>query len=129
MPTPALRVYVEHQRMVPQDGIAMHGIDPHHHQGARFDPVAVDVEILHHHPGRPGRGRAQTQCLVQHLHLAADRRRRLRAYSRHTATPPNLIIEWSADGTDYLSRGTSSEVNGRSPTAATSAATRSCRSR
>jgi hypothetical protein len=40
-----------------------------------------------------------------------DRRRRLRAYSRHAATPPNLIIEWNADGTDYLSLGTAHELD------------------
>jgi hypothetical protein len=30
-----------------------------------------------------------------------DRRRRLRGYSRHTATPRRLVIELAADGTDY----------------------------
>jgi hypothetical protein len=34
-----------------------------------------------------------------------DRRRRLRAYSRHAATPPNWVIEWTADGTDYVGLG------------------------
>jgi hypothetical protein len=40
-----------------------------------------------------------------------DRRRLLRAYSRHPATLPSLVIEWTADGTDYLSLGTSIELN------------------
>ncbi len=38
-----------------------------------------------------------------------DRRRRLRAYSRYAATPPSWVIEWTADGTDYLSLGPSAE--------------------
>src|SRR3954454_1106410 len=33
----------------------------------------------------------------------------MRAYSRYAATPPNWVIEWTADGTDYLSMGTSGE--------------------
>jgi hypothetical protein len=38
-----------------------------------------------------------------------DRRRRLRAYSRYAATPPSWVIEWTADGTDYLGLGPSAE--------------------
>jgi hypothetical protein len=38
-----------------------------------------------------------------------DRRRRLRAYSRYAATPPEWVIEWSADGSDYLGLGPSAE--------------------
>ena len=70
---PALGVFraesvgVEHQRVVPQGGIAMHGVDPDRHHGAGFDPVAVDVEVLHRHPGSRGRRWAQAQRLVQHL--------------------------------------------------------------
>jgi hypothetical protein len=40
---------------------------------------------------------------------AQDRRRRLRAYSRYAATPPEWVIEWSADGADYLGLGPSAE--------------------
>jgi hypothetical protein len=40
-----------------------------------------------------------------------DRRRRLRAYSRHDATPANWVIEWTADGTDYVALGPSAEPN------------------
>jgi hypothetical protein len=40
---------------------------------------------------------------------AKDRRRRLQAYSRYAATPPEWVIEWSADGTDYLGLGPSAE--------------------
>ena len=47
-------VRIEDQRMVPKAGIAMHGIDAHHHPVAGFDPVAVDVEILRHHSGHDG---------------------------------------------------------------------------
>ncbi len=34
-----------------------------------------------------------------------DRRRVLRSRSRFAATPRQLVIEWAADGTDYLSLG------------------------
>jgi hypothetical protein len=34
----------------------------------------------------------------------ADRRRRLRAFSRHEQTPRQLVIELSTDGNDYLAR-------------------------
>ena len=40
---------------------------------------------------------------------AQDRRRRLRAYSRHAATPASWVIEWTADGTDYVGLGPSAE--------------------
>jgi hypothetical protein len=38
-----------------------------------------------------------------------DRRRRLRAFSRYAATPPSWVLEWTADGTDYLGLGPSAE--------------------
>jgi hypothetical protein len=38
-----------------------------------------------------------------------DRRRRLWAWSRYPDTPRRLVIEWSADGTDYVARGTVAE--------------------
>ncbi len=38
-----------------------------------------------------------------------DRRRRLRAYSRYAATPPAWVIEWTANGADYLGLGPSAE--------------------
>jgi len=34
-----------------------------------------------------------------------DRRRVLRGFSRYPETPPRLVLEWNAAGTDYLSRG------------------------
>jgi hypothetical protein len=34
-----------------------------------------------------------------------NRRRRLQAFSRHDATPRQLVIELTADGTDYLAHG------------------------
>ena len=40
----------------------------------------------------------------------ADRRRRLVAFSRHAETPRQLVIELSADGTDYRSLGTVAEL-------------------
>jgi hypothetical protein len=38
-----------------------------------------------------------------------DRRRRLRSWSRFDATPPTWVIEWTADGNDYLGLGPSAE--------------------
>jgi hypothetical protein len=38
-----------------------------------------------------------------------DRRRRLVAFSRFPETPRQLVIEWTADGTDYLGHGTFQE--------------------
>ena len=35
-----------------------------------------------------------------------DRRRRLQAFSRYAETPRQLVIEWTADGTDYENLGT-----------------------
>jgi hypothetical protein len=40
-----------------------------------------------------------------------DLRRLLRSFSRHAATPPSLVIEWAADGTDYRSLGPSAELD------------------
>jgi AAA domain len=42
----------------------------------------------------------------------ADRRRRLRAYSRHAETPRHRVIELTADGTDYVLVGDVSEETG-----------------
>jgi hypothetical protein len=42
---------------------------------------------------------------------AGDRRRRLRAYSRHAATPPSLVLGWTADGTDYVDLGSAAELD------------------
>jgi hypothetical protein len=39
----------------------------------------------------------------------ADRRRRLWAWSRYPETPRRLVIEWTADGSDYLTRGSFAE--------------------
>lgn len=38
-----------------------------------------------------------------------DRRRRLRAFSRYSATPREWVIEWAADGADYRVLSTSGE--------------------
>jgi hypothetical protein len=40
----------------------------------------------------------------------ADRRRRLQAFSRHAETPRQLVMELTADGTDYMSLGTVAEL-------------------
>jgi hypothetical protein len=43
----------------------------------------------------------------------ADRRRVLRAWSRHAATPRQQVIEWTADGCDYVAHGTLADVDFR----------------
>ncbi|MFL5241073.1 MAG: AAA family ATPase [Gemmataceae bacterium] len=72
--------------------------------------------LLNHHPrkgltvpGQASRGSgalpAYVDILVEMQGLPAaapdDRRRRLRAFSRHTLTPRDLVLEWTADGLDY----------------------------
>ena len=42
-------------------------------------------------------------------HTPQDRRRRLRAFSRFSETPPELVIELDAAGTDYITHGRSEE--------------------
>jgi hypothetical protein len=76
--------------------------------------------LLLHHPkkgatvqGQAGRGAGSLISLADisiemHPYGGAedyDRRRVLRAWSRFPATPRQLVIEWAADGGDYLSRG------------------------
>jgi hypothetical protein len=52
-------------------------------------------------------GHADVVIEMKHYTRASDqdRRRRLFAYSRYPATPRQLVIELSADGTDYLAQG------------------------
>ena len=45
----------------------MQGVDPDHHQGAGFDPMAVDLDVLHCHADHRGARWAQAQPFVQHL--------------------------------------------------------------
>ncbi len=80
--------------------------------------------LMSHHPrkgplvaGQAARGSgallAFVDVIVEMLPVARghaqDRRRLLRAYSRHDATPATWVIEWSADGTDYVGLGPSAE--------------------
>ncbi len=80
--------------------------------------------LLCHHPrkgpvtaGQAARGSgALSACVDIILEMQAvnrrnptDRCRRLRAYSRYSATPPTWVIEWTADGTDYRGLGPSAE--------------------
>jgi hypothetical protein len=69
-------------------------------------------------PGQAARGSGALSGYVDIIlemhavsHQPDDRRRRLRAYSRHQATPPSLVLAWTADGTDYVSLGTSVELD------------------
>jgi hypothetical protein len=79
--------------------------------------------LLSHHPrkgptvpGQAARGSGALPGYVDILvemqavsHHPAERRRRLRAYSRHAATPPNVVLAWTADGTDYVRLDESAE--------------------
>jgi hypothetical protein len=69
-------------------------------------------------PGQAARGSGALSGYVDIIlemhpvtHHPGDRRRRLRGYSRHAATPATLVIEWTADGTDYHNLGTSMELD------------------
>jgi hypothetical protein len=81
--------------------------------------LGVAVLILHHPSkghtleGQAGRG---SGALMGHVDIQiemrpycsaadTDRRRVLQAWSRYPSTPRQLVIEWTADGTDYLARG------------------------
>jgi hypothetical protein len=81
--------------------------------------VGMAVLLLHHPSkghtleGQAGRG---SGALMSHVDIQiemrpylsaaeADRRRVLQGWSRFPGTPRQLVIEWSADGTDYLSLG------------------------
>jgi hypothetical protein len=82
--------------------------------------AGIAVLLLHHpRKGQPLDGQAArgSGALLGHVDITiemwpypgageADRRRVLRAGSRYAATPRQLVIEWNADGTDYLARGT-----------------------
>jgi hypothetical protein len=81
--------------------------------------------LISHHPkkgatvpGQAARGSGALPAFVDIIvemqavaRRPEDRRRRLRAFSRHAATPPNLVLAWTADGTDYVNLGASVEVD------------------
>jgi hypothetical protein len=89
----------------------------------RLTTRGVAVLVLHHPrkgslvPGQAARGSGAlsgyVDIIIEMQRLsrrdAKDRRRRLRAYSRHDATPGSWVIELAADGTDYLGLGPSAE--------------------
>jgi hypothetical protein len=83
----------------------------------------VSVLLSHHPkkgpilPGQAARGSGAlsgyADVLVE-MHAVSrrnpkDRRRRLQSYSRYPVTPPTWVIEWTADGADYLGLGPSAE--------------------
>jgi hypothetical protein len=79
--------------------------------------------LISHHPrkgptvaGQAARGSGALSGYVDiilEMHAlssqAVDRRRRLRAFSRHAQTPRDLVLAWTPDGTDYFNLGTSAE--------------------
>jgi hypothetical protein len=83
----------------------------------------VGVLIAHHPkkgPALPGQAARGSGALAGFVDIIVEmqavssrpdeRRRLLRSFSRHSATPPSLVIEWTADGTDYRSLETSGEL-------------------
>jgi hypothetical protein len=79
--------------------------------------AGMSVALLHHpSKGRslPGQGARGSGALASFVDILvemywygdpldeSDRRRRLRAYSRHEETPRHLVVELTADGTDYV---------------------------
>ncbi len=87
----------------------------------RLTSRGIAVVVLHHPkkglllPGQMARGSGAlsgfVDIIIEMKHVnrrdRKDRRRRLEAFSRHAETPPSWVMEWSADGTDYLSLGPS----------------------
>jgi hypothetical protein len=86
----------------------------------RLTALGISVLLLHHPrkeastEGHAARGSSAltgfVDILLEMRPLAGatgeqpNRCRRLLGYSRHAQTPPHLILEWNADGTDYLLR-------------------------
>lgn len=91
----------------------------------RLTAAGLAVWPLHHPrkgkivPGQAARGSGALAAFVDILMEIdwyghpddGDRRRRLRTFSRHPQTPPRLVIELNADGTDYVSHGDFQEDN------------------
>jgi hypothetical protein len=84
----------------------------------------VSVLLAHHPkkgrtlPGQAARGSGALAGFVDIImemralsRRPDDRRRLLRSFSRHPATPPSLVIEWTPDGSDYQNLGTSVELD------------------
>jgi hypothetical protein len=85
----------------------------------RLTSLGVSVLIVHHpkkgkvKAGQASRGSgalgAHVDILLEMSWYSSptepDRRRVIEAYSRHEETPRQLVLELSADGTDYLSHG------------------------
>jgi hypothetical protein len=90
----------------------------------RLTQRGVSGLIAHHPkkgptlPGQAARGSGALSAFVDIIvemhglsNRTGDRRRLLRSFSRHAATPPRLVIEWTEDGSDYHSLGTSAELS------------------
>jgi hypothetical protein len=90
----------------------------------RLTTASMSVVVAHHPkrgetiPGQAARGSGALSGFVDILIEMdffnrdddSDRRRKLRAFARHPETPRRLVIEWTADGTDYRSHGTFADV-------------------
>ncbi len=93
----------------------------------RLTQRGISVLLCHHPkkgtviPGQAARGNGALTAFVDIIvemqgvgrgrGRARDRRRRLRGYSRHAATPPSWIIEWTADGKDYVGLALATELS------------------
>jgi hypothetical protein len=94
----------------------------------RLTAAGVAVLLIHHPrrrdsaEGQAARGSGALLGFVDvvvEMHwfdrpAATERRRRLVAFSRHEETPPSLVIEWTADGTDYVAHGDAAAEHYRS---------------
>jgi hypothetical protein len=93
----------------------------------RLRSLGMAVLILHHPKkgltvdGQAARGAGSLPSYVdiniemRYFRSAddGDRRRVLRSWSRFPATPPQLVIEWTTDGGDYLARGMAADEDFR----------------
>jgi hypothetical protein len=89
----------------------------------RLTSAGMSVLVLHH-PRRIKAAAGQTargsgaltgfaDILIEMHGFRApgqDRRRRLEAFSRYPETPRELVIEWTANGSDYLGQGAAREA-------------------
>jgi hypothetical protein len=89
----------------------------------RLTSLGLSV-LLSHHPAkgklRTGQAARGSGALPAHVDILlemrrysrarSDRRRRLEGFSRYPETPEQLVIEWTADGSDYVAHGSFADM-------------------
>jgi hypothetical protein len=67
--------------------------------------------LLTHHPKKgptvPGQAARGSSALSGYVDIVLE----MEVVSRHAATPPSLVLAWTAGGTDYVSMGESAELD------------------